>query len=100
MSEAEDAMGITVESYIGDSPGGAINLPDETDQFTVSPALLGKKKCLSPNQIAVVVLEGLASFGNGGNSLVIGVSGVMVMLFEKQEYVDVIAILDNLYTSG
>lgn len=42
-----------------------MNLPDETDQLTVSPALLGKMKCLSPSQIADVVLEGLASFGNG-----------------------------------
>ena len=65
VTEAEDAMGITVESYIDGTPGGPANLPDELQQLHVSPALLGKMKSLSPNQIGDLVIEGLASLGGG-----------------------------------
>ena len=93
-------MGITVESYIDGTPDGPANLPDEVKQLHVSPALLGKMKSLSPNQIGDLVIEGLASLGGGKSrtSFVTGVSDVLVVFFEKQEYVDVIDILDKLYT--
>ena len=72
VTEAEDAMGITVESYVDGTPEGATNLPDELQQLHVSPALLGKMKTLSPSQIRDLVMEGLASLG--------GVAGVTDVL--------------------
>ena len=93
-------MGITVESYSDGTPGSPANLPDELQQLHVSPVLLRKMKSLSPNQIGDLVIEGLASLGGGrrGTSFATGVSDVLVVFFEKQEYVNVIDILDKLYT--
>ena len=93
-------MGITVESYIDGTPEGPANLPDEVQQLRVSPALLGKMKSLSPNQIGDLIIEGLASLGGGisGTSFVTDVSDVLVAFFEKLEYADVLGILDKLYT--
>ena len=89
VTEAEDAMGITVESYVDGTPEGATNLPDELQQLHVSPALLRKMKTLSPSQIRDLVMEGLASLG--------GVADVLMVFFEKHEYLDVVDILDKLY---
>ena len=93
-------MGITVESYIDGTPEGPANVPDEVQQLHVSPALLGKMKSLSPNQIGDLIIEGLASWGGGrsGSSFVTDVSDVLVAFFEKLEYADVLGILDKLYT--
>ena len=93
-------MGITVESYIDGIPAGPTNLQDKEQELHGSPALLGKMKSLSPNQIGDLVIEGLASLGGGRSqtSLVTCVSDVLVLFFEKQKYVDVIDIMDKLYT--
>ena len=45
VTEAKDAMGITVESY--GIPEGPTNVPDEVQQLHVSPAFLGKMKTIS-----------------------------------------------------
>ena len=52
---------------------------------------------LSPNQIADLVIEGFASLGGGrsGTSFATGVSNALVISCEKQEYVDVMDILDS-----
>ena len=93
-------MDITVESCIDGIPKGPTNLPDEVQQLGVSPALLGKMKSLSPNQIGDLVIEGLASLGGGrsGTSFVTDVSDVLVAFLEKLEYGDVLDIVDKLYT--
>ncbi|KAJ7373224.1 hypothetical protein OS493_012811 [Desmophyllum pertusum] len=59
VSEAEDALGITVESYMEESPGRPAGLSDDSQQLSVSPALLGKMKSLAASQISD--LEGLAA---------------------------------------
>ena len=98
VSEAEDALGITVECYMEESPGHSA--PEERQPLSVSPALLGKMKSLTANQICDLVVEGLASLGRGtrGDSFVSAITGIMFNLFEQKEFVDVIAILDKLYT--
>lgn len=98
VSEAEDALGITVESYLEESPGCPAGLSGDSQQLSVSPALLGKMKSLAASQISDLVVEGLASLARGkrGDSFVTVVTGILMNLFE-QEGVDVIAILDKLY---
>ena len=97
VSEAEDALGITVECYMEDSPGHPV--PAESQPLSVSPALLGKMKRLTGNQISDLVVEGLASLGHGrrGDSFVSAITHILFHLFEQKEFVDVIAILDKLY---
>ena len=92
VTEAEDAMGITVESFVDGIAEVATNVPDELQQLHVSPALLGKMKTLSPNQIRDLVMEGLASLGR-----VTGVIDVLMVFFEKHEHLDMVDILDKLY---
>ena len=89
-------MWITVESYIDGIPEGPTNLPDEVQQLRLSPALLGKMRRLSPNQIGDLIIEGLASLGGGrrGTSFVTDVSDMA--FFEKLEYGDVLDILELL----
>jgi len=81
-----------------ESPGHSA--PEERQPLSVSPALLGKMKSLTANQICDLVVEGLASLGRGtrGDSFVSAITGIMFNLFEQKEFVDVIAILDKLYT--
>ena len=57
-------------------------------------------KSLSPNQIGDLVIEGLSSLGGerSRTSFVAGVSNLLLVFFETQEYVNVIDILDKLYT--
>ena len=97
--EAEDALGITVETYLEESPQRPADLSDESQQLSVSPALLGKMKSLAVSQISYLIVEGLASLGRGkrGDSFVTAVIDVLVAVFEQQECEDVIAILDKLY---
>ena len=97
VSEAEDALGITVECYMEESPGHPA--PAESQPLSVSPALLGKMKSLTGNQISDLVVEGLASLGHGrrGDSFVSAITDILFNLFEQKEFVDVIAILDKLY---
>ena len=95
VSEAEDALGITVDSYLEESPGRPAGLSDDSQQLSVSPALLGKMKSLAAKQVKDLVVEGLASLAHGKRGVSV-VTDILVTLFEK-ECVDVIAILDKLY---
>jgi len=90
VSEAEDALGITVECYMEESPGHPA--PADSQPLSVSPALLGKMKSLTGKQILDLVVEGLASLGHGRRG-----DSFLFNLFEQKEFVDVIAILDKLY---
>ena len=98
VAEAEDALGLTIETYLEDSPCAASGFND-THQLNVSPALLGRMRSLTKSQICELVVEGLASLwqGNSTDSFVMGVSDVLLAVFEKQEYLHVVAILDKLY---
>ena len=100
VSEAEDALGITVESYMEESPHHPASLPEEPQQLRVSPALLRKMECLAANQVSDLVVEGLASLGRDkrGDSFESVITDILCNLFQKIEFVDVIAIVDKLYT--
>ena len=98
VSGAEDALGVTVEPYMEESPGHPA--PGDSQPLSVSPALFGKMRSLTASQISDLVVEGLVSLGHGrrGDSFVSVITGILFNLFEQKEFVDVIAILDKLYT--
>ena len=100
MTEAEDALGITVESYMEESPRNPASLPEKPQQPVVSPALLRKMESLTADQITDLVVEGLASLGRNkrGDSFVSTVTDILCNMFEKKEVLDVIAVVDKLYT--
>jgi len=56
VSEAEDALRITAECYLKELPGHPA--PAERQPLSASPALLGKMKSLTGNQISDLVVEG------------------------------------------
>ena len=43
-TEAEHAMGITVEHYLEESPGRSVFSPDDSQTLNMSAALLGKNE--------------------------------------------------------
>ena len=99
VTEAEDVLGITVETYTEESPERAASLPDVSEKLSVSPALLGKMNSLTPSQISDLIVEGLTTLTKGKtDSFVTVLFDIIVRLFEQKEDSDVVDLLDKLYS--
>lgn len=59
ISEAEDALGITIESYLLKKSPGLASLPGEFQYLRMSPSLSGHMKSLTNSQVSDLIVEGL-----------------------------------------
>ena len=59
ISEAEDALGITIESYLLKKSPGLASLPGEFQYLRLSPSLSGHMKSLTNSQVSDLIVEGL-----------------------------------------
>ena len=98
VTEAEDALGITVETYMEDSPERGASLPDVSEKLSVSPALIGKMNSLTHSQISDLIVEGMTTLTKEKQDCVTILFDIMVSLLDQKDSSDVLDLLDQLYS--
>lgn len=98
VTEAEDALGITVETYMEDSPERGASLPDVSEKLSVSPALIGKMNSLTHSQISDLIVEGMTTLTKEKQDCVTILFDIMVSLLDQKDSSDVLDLLDKLYS--
>ena len=98
ISEAEDALGITLESYLEKSPGLA-SPPGEFQYLRLSPSLSGHMKSLTTSQVSDLIVEGLMYLvkETSGNAPAATVSNVLLAFLKNVDDMDIVmSIMDDL----
>lgn len=98
ISGAEDALGITIESYLEKSPGLA-SLPGEFQSLRLSPSLSGHMRSLTTSQVSDLIVEGLMYLvkETSGNAPAATVNNVLLAFLKNVDDMDIVmSIMDDL----
>ena len=93
VDEAEDARGISVESYINGSPVIQPGTSSDAAYLNVSPSVTGKLSCLTEKQLTDLILESLALLESSAN-----VEQLFLRFFDEHENIDALSIIEHLYS--
>ena len=99
ISEAEDALGITIESYLLKKLPGSASSPGEFQYLRLSHSLSGHMKSLTNSQVSDLIVDGLMCpvKETSGNALAVTVSNVLLAFLRNVDDMDIVmSIMDDL----
>ena len=90
--EAEDALGITIESYLLKKSPGLASPPGEFQYLRLSHSLSGHMKSLTNSQVSDLIVEGLMCLvkETSGNALAATVSNVLLAFLKNVDDMDIV----------